>query len=82
MANVSCETKGARLMSIYLEHYVTEEGKTEKKLSLSSEGFACLTEDLEDIINKYTGIENSGFMQCSNIRLDTIDLINEIINKK
>ena len=69
-------------MSIYLEHYVTEEGGIEKKLSLSSEGFAYLTEDLEDLVNKYTGIENSGFMQCSNIRLDTIDLIHEIINKE
>ena len=69
-------------MSIYLEHYVTEEGEVEKKLSLSSEGFTCLTEDLEDLVDKYTGIENSGFMQCSNIRLDTIDLIHEIINKE
>lgn len=69
-------------MSIYLEHYVTEEGETEKKLSLSSEGFACLTEDLEDLVDKYTGIENSSFSKCAMIRAGIMDLIDKIINKE
>ena len=69
-------------MSIYLEHYVTEEGETEKKLSLSSEGFACLTEDLEDLVDKYTGIEGSSFSKCAMIRAGIMDLIDKIINKE
>ena len=69
-------------MSIYLEHYVTEEGGIEKKLSLSSEGFACLTEDLEDLVDKYTGIEDSSFAKCGMIREGIMDLIHEIINKE
>jgi len=68
-------------MNDYLEHYVTEEGETEKKLSLSSEGFACLTEDLEGLVDKYTGIEGSSFSKCAMIRAGIMDLIHENINK-
>jgi len=69
-------------MSEYLEYYVSEEGEVDDKLTLSSEGFACLTEDLEDLIDKYTGIENVGFMRCAMIRVDVMDLIDEILKEQ
>lgn len=69
-------------MNRYLEYYVFEDGEVDDKLTLSSEGFACLTEDLENLIDKYTGIENSGFMRCAMIRVDVIDLIDEVLEEK
>jgi|TARA_R100000482_G_scaffold83435_1_gene33110 hypothetical protein len=66
----------------YLEYYVSEEGEVDDKLTLSSEGFACLTEDLEDLIDKYTGIEDVGFMRCGMIRESVIDLIDEVLEEK
>ena len=69
-------------MNRYLEYYVSEEGEVDDKLTLSSEGFACLTEDLEDLIDKYTGIENVGFMRCAMIRVDVMDLIDEILKEQ
>jgi hypothetical protein len=38
-----------------VDKYVDEEGNVDNKLTLTSEGFACLTDDLEEIIDKYTG---------------------------
>ena len=69
-------------MNRYLEYYVSEEGEVDDKLTLSSEGFACLTEDLEDLIDKYTGIENVGFMRCAMIRASVMDLIDEVLEEK
>ncbi len=45
-------------MSEYLDRYVDEDGNIEKKLTLTSDGFALLTEDIEALVDKYTGIEN------------------------
>ena len=66
----------------YFDNYKDEEGNVDNKLTLTSEGFACLTEDLEFIVDKYTGIEDVGFMQCSEIRTNMIELIHSIINKE
>ena len=71
----------------YVDHY-TEEDKegnitfTDKELSLTSEGFISLTHDIEELVDKYTGIEESAFMKCSEIRLDLMDLIHDIVNNK
>jgi hypothetical protein len=76
--------------------YVDEEGNVDEwgnyevmdnKLTLNSDGFACLTDDLEEIIDKYTGTEdwaknNNYFGARSEIRLDLMDLIHSIINKE
>jgi len=69
-------------MSIYFDNYIDEEGKRDDKLTLNSEGFICLTEDIESLVNKYTGVEDSSFMKCAEIRFDVMDLIHSIINKE
>tara|TARA_R110000824_G_scaffold24148_1_gene85491 strand:+ start:427 stop:633 length:207 start_codon:yes stop_codon:yes gene_type:complete len=68
-------------MSIIFDNYIDDEGKVDEKLTLNSIGFACLTEDIESLVDKYTGIEDSSFMKCAEIRLDVMDLIHSIINK-
>ena len=69
-------------MSIYFDNYIDEEGNVDEKLTLNSIGFACLTEDIESLVDKYTGVEDSSFMKCVEIRLDVMDLIHSIINKE
>ena len=71
----------------YFDNYKDDEGNVDNKLTLTSEGFACLTDDLEEIINKYTGTTdwtevNNYFGERSEIRLDLMDLIHSIINKE
>jgi hypothetical protein len=66
--------------SQYLDRYVDEDGNIEKKLTLNSDGFALLTEDIESLVDKYTGIENIGVMKCSEIRIDLMELIDDIVN--
>lgn len=80
----------------YFDNYKDEEGNVDEwgnyevmdnKLTLNSDGFACLTDDLEEIIDKYTGTEdwtenNNYFGARSEIRLDLMDLIHSIINKE
>jgi len=67
-------------MSEYLDKYVDEDGNIDNKLTLNSEGFACLTEDIESIVDKYTGIEGLGFSKCSEIRDNLMDLIHDSVN--
>ena len=69
-------------MSIIFDNYIDEEGNVDEKLTLNSNGFACLTEDIESLVDKYTGVEDSSFMKCAEIRLDVMDLIHSIINKE
>ena len=69
-------------MSIYFDNYIDDDGKVDEKLTLNSEGFICLTEDIESLVDKYTGVEDSSFMKCAEIRLDVMDLIHSIINKE
>jgi len=72
-------------MSKYLDRYVDEDGNIDNKLTLTSEGFACLTDDLEEIIDKYTGSDewaknNNYFGARSEIRIDLMELIHDIVN--
>tara|TARA_R100000963_G_C4536574_1_gene35614 strand:+ start:78 stop:311 length:234 start_codon:yes stop_codon:yes gene_type:complete len=71
----------------WIDKYVDEEGNVDNKLTLNSDGFACLTDDLEEIVDKYTGSDewsenNNYFGARSEIRLDLMDLIHSIINKE
>ena len=68
----------------YVEHYVDEDGRVDNKLTLTSDGFLELTEDLEAIIEKFTGVEEyiMGGDRGAEIREDLMDLIHEIINKE
>ena len=65
----------------YVGHFVDEE-YVDDQLTLTSEGFLELTEDLEAIVDKFTGVDDAGFMKCTQIREDLIDLIHEIINEE
>jgi len=69
------------MTSKYLDNY-TEEGFTSNKLSLTSEGFMSLTYDIEQLVDKYTGVEESSFGQCAEIREDIMILIHNIVNNK
>tara|TARA_R100001369_G_scaffold7659_1_gene18919 strand:- start:32 stop:259 length:228 start_codon:yes stop_codon:yes gene_type:complete len=66
----------------YVGHYVDEDGHVDNKLTLTSDGFVELSEDLEAIVDKFAGVDGAGFMMCSEIREDLMDLIHEIINGK
>ena len=71
-----------KITSIYFDNYIDEEENVDDKLTLNSDGFACLTEDIESLVDKYTGVKDSSFMKCSEIRGDLMDLIHSIINKE
>ena len=71
----------------YVDHYTEQDNEgnitfTDNKLTLTSEGFISLTHDIEKLVDKYTGKEESAFMKCSEIRLDLMDLIHDIVNNK
>ncbi len=65
----------------YVGHFVDED-YVDDQLTLTSEGFLELTEDLEAIVDKFTGVDGAGFMKCTQIREDLMDLIHEIINEE
>ena len=65
----------------YVGHFVDED-YVDDQLTLTSEGFLELTEDLEAIVDKFTGVDGAGFMKCAQIREDLMDLIHEIINEE
>jgi predicted RNA-binding protein with EMAP domain len=80
------------MASKYVDYYTEQDNEgnitfTDKNLSLNSEGIISLTEDLEEIIDKFTGSEkwqeNKDFWHTwSEIRFDLMDLIHDIVNKK
>ena len=80
------------MTSKYVDHYTEQDNEgnitfTDKQLSLNSEGMIALTEDLEEIIDKFTGSEewqeNKDFWHTwSEIRFDLMDLIHMIVNNK
>ena len=65
----------------YVGHFVDED-YVDDQLTLTSEGFLELTEDLEAIVDKFTGVDGAGFMKCTQIREDLMDLIHEIITEE
>lgn len=76
----------------YVDYYTEEDNKgnitfTDKELTLTSEAFILLTDDLEELIDKYANvedwIENDKYYQRTNeIRQDLLDLIHDIVNNK
>ena len=62
--------------------YFNEENNVEDKLTLNSDGFNSLTEDIEGLVDQYTGVEGSSFMKCSEIRLNVMELIHQIVNNR
>jgi len=75
----------------YVGYFVDEGGHSpisigfvDNTLTLTSDGFLELTEDLEAIIEKFTGVEEyiMGGDRGAEIREDLMDLIHEIINGK
>jgi|TARA_R110002020_G_scaffold158028_1_gene341057 hypothetical protein len=66
-------------MSKYFEYYVDDDGTVDDQLTLTSDAHASLTDDIEELVEKYTAGE-SAFGKCSEIRNDMVDLIHQIIN--
>jgi len=80
------------MASKYVDYYTEEDNEgnitfTDKELTLTSEAFILLTDDLEELIDKYANvedwIENDKYYQRTNeIRQDLKDLIHDIVNSK
>lgn len=66
----------------YVGHFVDEDGHVDNKLTLTSDGFLELTEDLEAIIEKFTGVDEyiMGGDRGAEIREELMELIHERIN--
>jgi len=69
----------------YFDIYVDDDGNKDDKPTLNSDGFAQLTDDLEELINKFTGLD--AFSLCSeddelnNIRLDLMEYLDKKVNQ-
>tara|TARA_R100000781_G_scaffold1443_3_gene2372 strand:+ start:1301 stop:1549 length:249 start_codon:yes stop_codon:yes gene_type:complete len=80
------------MASKYVDYYTEEDNEgnitfTDKELTLTSEAFILLTDDLEELIDKYANvedwIENDKYYQRTNeIRQYLKDLIHDIVNSK
>ena len=80
------------MTSKYVNHYTEENNVgnitfTDKQLTLTSDGMIALTDDLEELIDKYANvedwIENDKYYHTTNeIRQDLMILIHDIINNK
>ncbi len=68
----------SKLEKNYFEHYVDDDGTVDDQLTLTSDAYATLTDDIEELVEKYT--DESAFGKCSEIRNDMVDLIHQIIN--
>ena len=70
-------------MSKYFEYYRSNDGVTvDDQLTLTSDAHASLTDDIEELVEKYSGDGDAAFMACTEIRNDVVDLIHQIINGK
>tara|TARA_R110000737_G_scaffold258256_3_gene266818 strand:- start:2906 stop:3172 length:267 start_codon:yes stop_codon:yes gene_type:complete len=69
-------------MSNYVDKYIDKEGNVNNKLTLNQKGFEGLTDDIELLVEKYTGIEDSAFMKCADIREDIMFLIEAILEEQ
>ena len=66
----------------YVGHFVDDTGVVDEHFTLNEDGFVELSEDLEAIIEKFTGIEEyiMGGDRGAEIREDLMDLIHELVN--
>jgi len=75
----------------YFDIYVDDDGNKDTKPTLNSDGFAQLTEDLEELVTKFTGIDADCLTGSdddledglNNIRLDLMIYLDKIyLDKK
>lgn len=67
-------------MSKYFDYYVSEEGEVDNALTLTSEGFDQLTDDLEEMFLNL-GVQREDCPTAfADIRTDLIDLFNQHAN--
>ena len=63
----------------YFDIYVDDDGNKDTKPTLNSDGFAQLTEDLEELVTKFTGIDADCLTgsddDLNNIRLDLMEYL-------
>jgi len=66
----------------YVGHYVDDTGVVDEHYTLNEDGFVELSEDLEAIIEKFTGVEEyfANGVGGAEIREDLMDLIHELVN--
>lgn len=69
-------------MSNYVDKYIDEKGNVDNKLTLNQKGFEGLTDDIELLVEKYTGIEDSAFMKCADVRENIMFLIEDILKEE
>ena len=69
----------------YFDVYVDEEGNKDTKPTLNSNGFAELTDNLEELINKFTGLNAFGLVssddELNNIRLDLMAYLDKKVSQ-
>lgn len=73
--------------NLYFDKYIDEDGNKDTKPTLNSEGFAQITEDLEELVCKFLDINDGSFMLCddndlNNIRLDLMDYLDKKAQQK
>ena len=72
--------------NLYFDIYVDDDGNKDTKPTLNSEGFAQITDDLEELVCKFLGIEDGSFILCDdddlcNIRLDLMDYLDKKVQQ-
>ena len=69
----------------YFDIYVDDDGNKDTKPTLNSDGFAQLTEDLEELVAKFTGIDADCLTgsddDLNNIRLDLMEYLDKKVNQ-
>ena len=69
----------------YFDIYIDDDGNKDTKPTLNSDGFAQLTEDLEELVAKFTGIDadclTSEDDELNNIRLDLMEYLDKKVNQ-
>ena len=69
----------------YFDIYVDDDGNKDTKPTLNSDGFAQLTEDLEELVTKFTGIDADCLTgsddDLNNIRLDLMEYLDKKVSQ-
>ena len=72
------------MINQYFDIYVDDDGNKDTKPTLNSDGFALLTDDLEELVNKFTGLDAFGLTseddELNNIRLDLMEYLDKKVN--
>ena len=69
----------------YFDIYIDDDGNKDTKPTLNSDGFAQLTEDLEELVTKFTGIDADCLTgsddDLNNIRLDLMEYLDKKVSQ-